>query len=241
MSTQSIPGSPTTSEVAGEPARCATCGAPLAPDQRYCLECGERQVPRSEFLFGGTGQSGMQAAAHLPPACASGPTGLRHRGRRQFEERDTHRAGRDRAAAARDGRRRADRTLGFLQAGRAAPQVITVGGAAATGTGTEASFTSDWPAGTTGYTVQLETLQQSGTSVSAVDAAKAKATAKGATGVGALKSEEFASLTAGEYVIYSGDFPKKAEAEKAKAALDEVVPGRDRHRCLDPRLLDRSR
>src|SRR5215831_8576095 len=23
--------------------RCAVCGAPLAPDQRYCLQCGERR------------------------------------------------------------------------------------------------------------------------------------------------------------------------------------------------------
>jgi hypothetical protein len=28
----------------GEP--CGACGAPLAPDQRYCLECGERRGPR---------------------------------------------------------------------------------------------------------------------------------------------------------------------------------------------------
>src|SRR3954453_14621633 len=33
----------------GEP--CRGCGAPLAADQRYCLECGQRRgAPRIEFL-----------------------------------------------------------------------------------------------------------------------------------------------------------------------------------------------
>lgn len=112
----------------------------------------------------------------------------------------------------------------------AAPaQVITVGAATSTGTGTtgssEASFTGDWPSGTSGYTVQLQTLPQSGTAVSAVEAAKTSASAKGAKAVGALKSEEFSSLTAGSYVIYSGDYHKKPEAEKALAGLKKSFPG----------------
>ena len=57
--------------------------------------------------------------------------------------------------------------------------VITVaagGGAASTGSSSEASFGGDWPAGTKGYTVQLQTLPQSGTTVAAVAAAKTAAT-----------------------------------------------------------------
>ncbi|MGP0100386.1 MAG: hypothetical protein ACLPUT_02045 [Solirubrobacteraceae bacterium] len=112
----------------------------------------------------------------------------------------------------------------------AAPaQVITVGAATSTDTGTtgssEASFTGDWPSGTSGYTVQLQTLPQSGTAVSAVEAAKTSASAKGAKAVGALKSEEFSSLTAGSYVIYSGVYHKKPEAEKALAGLKKSFPG----------------
>jgi hypothetical protein len=111
----------------------------------------------------------------------------------------------------------------------AAPaQVITVAGAASAGTSTsasgEASFTSDWPSGTTGYTVQLQTLPQPGTAVSAVESAKSAASAKGATAVGALKSEEFSSLTTGSYVIYSGVYHKKPEAEKALAAVKKKFP-----------------
>jgi hypothetical protein len=102
-----------------------------------------------------------------------------------------------------------------------APPTSTSGGAGTTG---EASFTGDWPAGTSGYTVQLQTLPQAGTAVSAVAAAKSSASAKGAKAVGALKSEEFSSLTAGEYVIYSGVDHKKAEAEKALAGLKRGFP-----------------
>ena len=111
----------------------------------------------------------------------------------------------------------------------AAPaQVISVASPSSAGTGTtassEASFTGNWPSTTTGYTVQLQTLPQSGTSVSAVEAAKAAATAKGAKAVGALKSEEFSSLTAGSYVIYSGVYHKRPEAEKAIASLKKTFP-----------------
>ncbi len=180
-------------------------------------------MPRSEFLFGGPAQA--QARPTSPPASppnqpATPPAD---------------------AANSRNATLTALAGIGLLllamgvgvligrsgstKQASAAPQVITVGGTASTGASTEGSFTSDWPAGTSGYTVQIETLPQSGTSVSAVAAAKAKATAKGATGVGALKSEEFSSLTAGEYVIYSGDYPKKAEAEKARTALAKSFPG----------------
>src|SRR5262245_15111785 len=30
--------------------RCVTCGSPLAPDQRYCLECGTRRHPISDSM-----------------------------------------------------------------------------------------------------------------------------------------------------------------------------------------------
>jgi hypothetical protein len=112
----------------------------------------------------------------------------------------------------------------------AAPaQVITLaptstGAGASTGS-TEASFTGDWPSGSSGYTVQLQTLPQPGTAVSAIEAAKTAASGKGAKAVGALKSEEFTSLTSGNYLIYSGVYHKKPEAEKALGALKNSFPG----------------
>lgn len=112
----------------------------------------------------------------------------------------------------------------------AAPtQVISVasgaGSGASSGSGAEATFTDDWPSGTKGFTVQLQTLPQSGTAVSAVESAKSQASGKGAKSVGALKSEDFTSLTAGSYVIYSGVYHKRAEAQKALAGLKKSFPG----------------
>ncbi len=120
--------------------------------------------------------------------------------------------------------------IGRAGVGKQSPgpaQVITVdqGGAAAqTGAGTEAAFTSDWPAGTKGFTVQLQTLPSTST-VSAVEAAKTAATAKGASAVGALKAEEFSSLSSTGFVIYSGDYHTRALAQKALPALKRSFPG----------------
>jgi hypothetical protein len=108
-------------------------------------------------------------------------------------------------------------------------QVITVAQpSASAGTSTapsEAPFTGDWPSGTNGFTVQLQTLPQTGTSVSAVESAKTAASAKGAKEVGALESNEFSSLTAGSYVVYSGAYHKRPEAEKALTGLRKKFPG----------------
>lgn len=105
-------------------------------------------------------------------------------------------------------------------------QVITVGSVAGGASAAPGeTFTSDWSAGSSGYTVQLQTLPLTGTTVAAVQAAKSAASAKGATGVGALKSDEFSSLTAGNYVIYAGTETTKKGAEKALAGLKAKFPG----------------
>jgi hypothetical protein len=107
----------------------------------------------------------------------------------------------------------------------APPEVITVGSPAGTAAASpEAAFTSDWPAGKSGYTVQLEALPETGTTVSQLTSAKSAATGKGAAKVGALKSEEFASLTAGSYIIYSGQYTSKAAAVKALGSLKKSFP-----------------
>jgi hypothetical protein len=109
----------------------------------------------------------------------------------------------------------------------AAPaQVLTVPGSATTSAPHgEESFTDDWPSGTKGYTVQLQTLPQSGTTVASIEQAKTAASSKGAAAVGALKSEDFSSLTAGSYVIYSGVYHHRAEAQKALGGLAKKFPG----------------
>jgi hypothetical protein len=240
VSSESI-ASPPPLTSAGVP--CATCGAPLAPDQRYCLECGERSAPMSSVLLGGpplasaSGPNAAQSASPGPPSLGPpAPPGQAPSG-----------------GAAGSGPRGNAVTViagvgvlllamgvgvligrsGSGSKGTAGPSVISVANAPSAATGTSASseaasFSDDWPAGTSGYTVQLQTLPQAGTQTSAVEAAKAAATAKRAKQVGALKAEDFSSLKAGpyagDYVIYSGVYHKKPEANSALAKLRKSFP-----------------
>jgi hypothetical protein len=106
------------------------------------------------------------------------------------------------------------------------PQVITI---AAPGAGTAAAadqtFTSDWPDGTDGYTVQLQTLSKDSSDPAAVATAKSAAEGKGAPDVGALDSDDFGSLAPGNYIVYSGVFDGKAAATKGLKKLQGKFPG----------------
>jgi hypothetical protein len=204
--------------------RCARCDAPLAGDQRYCLECGERRLPPSSVLLNGPPAStaGVAAAAPAP----------------QPPPQDTPPRNGAVTLIAGVGVLLLAMGVGVLigrsggsskPTGAATPQVISVsttasGTGAGAGGSETATFTDDWPAGTNGYTVQLQALPQAGTQIGAVEAAKAAAATKGAKDVGALKSEDFSSLTAGSYIVYSGVFHRKPEAAKALAALKKSFP-----------------
>ncbi len=214
---------------------CATCGSPLAEDQRYCLQCGERTMPMSSVLQGGAptaalalgggsqtggpGSAPPSAPGATPPAAGGGEP-----------------AGRGNAVTVIAGVGVLLLAMGIgVLIGRsgaskpsaaAAPQVITVSSAPSAGTTPAAeSFTGDWPAGSSGYTIQLQELPTASTQVSAVQAAKSAAEGKGAKAVGALKSEEFSSLPAGNYIVYSGKYTKKSEADKALGPLKKSFPG----------------
>jgi len=68
LSTESIarPSLPAT----GAAETCAACGAALADDQRYCLECGERSIPMSSVLLGGPPSGGVSQSQSQPPPTA---------------------------------------------------------------------------------------------------------------------------------------------------------------------------
>jgi hypothetical protein len=200
----------------------------MGADQRYCLECGERRLPMSGFLMGGGPLGGNPSGGGSEPArAATPPTQPVTAGA------STPRGGNALNIIAGVGVLMLAMGVGVLigRSGSTTPsaapaQVITVGSVAGgTSAGTSESFTGDWPAGTSGYTVQLQTLPLTGTTVAGVQAAKSAASAKGATEVGALKSDEFSSLTAGSYVIYAGVKTTKAAAQKELAGLKAKFPG----------------
>jgi hypothetical protein len=198
----------------------------MAEDQRYCLECGERRPPTSALLAashpaGAFGPPGASAAGPSPPSL---PPPAR-RDREPGQNALLVLAGVGVLLLAMG----VGVLIGRAGAGKQAPappQVVSVAsGPATTPAAAEPSFSDDWPAGTTGYTVQLRALPVSSTSVNAVQAAKAAAGAKGAKRVGALRSEDFPSLKPGSYVIYSGVYHTKAQAEKALRSLKQSFPG----------------
>jgi hypothetical protein len=196
----------------GEP--CARCGAPLAHDQRYCLNCGQRRA-------GARGLERLPSTGSIEPAPTPAPT-------ERWSWRDVPPG----VAAAVAATAALLFVIGVLigSAGdggkqvAAAPTVIRVTAPAAT-TAQPAAVTSDWPAGKDGFTVQLQTLAKEGADKAKVDQAKSTATSKGATDVGVLDSDEFADLDPGNYVIYAGVFDTRKEAKKALKGLRKNFPG----------------
>ena len=190
---------------------CAACAAPLAHDQRYCLECGEVQpgesreppallrtgpparetaVPASTTAIGDRWPSLAAALAGL--ACLLLAMGVGVLIGRSGGESPT-----------------------------ASPVVTIAGGPAGAAAATPASttFTSDWPSGKQGWTIALEVLPKASTQPNAVAAAKAAATSAGASDIGALDADEYPSLTAGSYVVYSGVFDSEKAATAALSPL----------------------
>jgi hypothetical protein len=209
----------------GEP--CPACGAPLASDQRYCLNCGRRRagsrVPYADLLAGRAAEEVLAPAASLPPPPAP-------------PSRRTVPAGMALAGAggvalilavgvligAATTTEEQPRQLAAAPV-QQEPPVINVNAAAPTDgeATTEEEFVSDWP-GDDGWTVQLEALPKDGTEVSEVDEAKSDAEAQGAEEVGALDSDEWPSLEAAQYIVYSGVFTGKGAKAKAQAAAKQL-------------------
>lgn len=220
MSTQEIASSSLGAESAE---RCWRCGAALAGDQAYCLECGERRAPaRSALLGGPPGASAPGATPASPPGYPPPQSPARSNGV---------------VLLAGVGVLLLAMGVGVLIGRSVAPsssagpaEVITVGSpgtgsSGAPGAATGGEFSDDWPSGKSGYTVLLQSLPQASTTASAVTQAKSAASAKGAPAVGALKTGDFSSLSPGSYDVYSGEFTTKGQAEKALAKLKGAFPG----------------
>jgi len=205
----SVPPSPTLPAApAVEP--CAACGAPLANDQRYCLQCGELR----------------HGARRALPAVLRGSI---HGGRESGIVATNSLGGGERrpslaAALAGIACLLLAMGVGVLigrggGAGATAPAPITIAGSPAAAATAPAAFTSDWPAGKDGWTIALAVLPKASTQPDAVAAAKSAASGQGAADVGALDSDAYPSLTSGSYVVYSGVYDAEKAATTALTAL----------------------
>lgn len=207
--------------------RCTGCGNPLALDQRYCLNCGKRRggarVEFEKYLD----QEPPNSPPKTPPVAAAQPAD----GRPEREVTPLM------AAVGLTGLA-VILILGVLigrtgQGGstQSAPVMATTGLPTAstptTSTSTSTTtvaFEADWPTGKEGFTIELATLPKDTTDGAAVETAKTDILAKGAPEVGALDSDEFASLPPGNYVLYSGVYDTKADAEAALEPLKASFP-----------------
>jgi hypothetical protein len=216
---------------------CLSCGAMMAEDQRYCLNCGVRRgQTRLPFpdVIAASQRAAATSPAGAPPGGPNPPTagGAAYGGGSGGNALPITWPVAAAGAAILVLALGVGVLIGHGTAGNgkvaATPQVITVGSGGTTGASSAASssttFTSDWPDGKGGWTIQLQSLSKDSTTPAQVAAAKSAASSKGAQNVGALDSDSFSSLNSNLYVIYSGDYKSKKDAQAALGGLKKNFP-----------------
>ena len=216
------PSMPPTAESTGAAAGlCTACSSPYAADQAYCLSCGRRVGERRDDLLAALAPAPVAVREVALPTTSRGPFLWSPLGGGALAGVLAMGLAFGAIALGGDEPRAQDIVVNVpRQPAARVVNNISGGGAAVP----VAEFVSDWP-GDDGWTVQLDALPKDGTQPAQVDAAKADATGKGAEDVGALDSDDHASLDAGEYLVYSGVFDTKAAATKALKGLKKDFPG----------------
>lgn len=230
--TAQMPPGPGAAPELGNPGEtCRACGAELAPDQRYCLNCGSRRAdPRVDYqhLLAGNSNGAAPGGA---PATAAGAAGGAAAG-----------AAAGNPTAASSGETRAVSPLGAAVAvgllliavllgavigkgNGAGDQAPVLVGAAqqAGGTSVSAELTDEW-GGEDGWTIQISATPKDGADTAQLTQVKTDAQAKGASETGIIDSDMYASLEPGQWVVFAGRYSSKAEATKALDSLKGDFP-----------------
>jgi hypothetical protein len=211
----------------GEP--CAACATPLAADQRYCLNCGQRRgplrLPYEAYLARPQPAAAATVTAERPARDDPSPLGAVLGvallggmlligvllGRGQDDQTTTTTVTQQPTAAS------------------AVPPVTTETQPAEPTT-TEAAppaaepLVSEWPAGQAGFTVQLATFPKDDAAPEDIAAEKQDAESAGAGDVGVLDSDLYSSIPGGDWVVYAGVFDSKAAAERTLGGLTGDYP-----------------
>jgi hypothetical protein len=224
--TAQMPPGPGAAPELGNPGEtCRACGAELAPDQRYCLNCGSRRAdPRVDYQHllvgtngaapGGPPATGPAAGGAVPAAGAAGVAA---------ETRAISPLG----AAVAVGLLLIAVLLGAVigkgnGAGDQAP--VLVGSAQqAGGTNVSAQLTDEW-GGEDGWTIQISATPKEGADTAQLTQVKTDAQAKGASEPGIIDSDMYASLEPGQWVVFAGRYKSKAEATKALDSIKSDFP-----------------
>jgi hypothetical protein len=201
---------------------CPNCGNPFQPGQEYCLNCGIR-LPRTSGVVPTLRRSWQR---HLPwyPGDWLWPVllGLVIAALAALIAiLATRDEGSGRPVVVGTQPTVAETSAGTLAAPpeqtgtlptetEAAPPVTET---AAAPPATSGGLT-EWPAGTSGYTIVLRSIPTSGGREAATREAR-KASDAGVTDVGVLDSSDYSSLHPGYYVVFSGVYDTMAEARSS--------------------------
>jgi len=211
-------------------AACPRCGAPHDPGQEYCLECGYRLRPAGGIIgrlaaawqsrFGWypgdwiwrvllgfvIAVAGATAAIVLADAGAENKTLVATQGGPPHTPTTAPET--------------ATVTLPSVSTSSAGPPSTPAAPPPATTTNRAPGALTAWPAGRSGFTVVLESLPAS-TGRSLAFARARAASRAGLPQVGVLDSSRYSSLHPGYYVVFSGVYSSRGQAETARAAAAE--------------------
>ncbi|CAN5166131.1 hypothetical protein BH18ACT12_BH18ACT12_17540 [soil metagenome] len=202
---------------------CPRCGAPHGPDQEYCLECGYRLTPPGGLLGGLAtiwrdrfgrypgdwvwpvllglliAVAGGTAAIVLSDAGAENSTIVATEGGAPHSPST------------------APATATVALPTTAGPPSTPTAPPPATTTAPAPGSLTGWPADQSGFTVVLISIPTSAGRPVAIARARAASRA-GLPQVGVLESSRYSSLHPGYYVVFSGNYSSRAQAEQAREA-----------------------
>jgi hypothetical protein len=207
---------------------CPRCGTRRAPDQRYCLECGlalpevTGRIPalRRRFIarFGHyPGDWVWVSFATLAIAVAGAAAAI------VISDRRAEQAGPYTATA--PGIALAQPATAAPTTPRARANTSTLPKAPEPGTPTGAKGRFAWPADENGWTIVLVSFPKT-TGHDQAYATAARAAKAGLAPVGVLDSDKFASLQPGYYVVFTGVYGGKTDADSSVATARQAgFPG----------------
>lgn len=206
---------------------CPRCGTPYEAGQEYCLECGLR-LPQAHGVVAALSSAWRRripwypgdwiwsALLFLVIAALGAAFAI---------------------LATRDNGESATKTRVGTTEPVAAPSTTSGEPPTATGTGAEPppatapppptttgpGGLTEWPAGRNGWTVVLLSAPENGGREPALAAAR-KASRAGLTEVGLINSSEYSSLHPGYYVVFSGIYSTREEAERGLDTTSDTYP-----------------
>jgi hypothetical protein len=194
---------------------CETCGSPLDHKQRYCVNCATRRPDPSNPTTRYFAAASRRARRGAPSAPAGPPANAMRAAVVMLLVLLPAAVGIGVLVGRNGGGSGADPDL-IAALDR---QAAGTAAASTTDTASSGTLTSDFSLDK-GYAVQIDTLPAE-TQQADADAAKKEAESKGAEDVGILVPSEFRITPdpGGVYVLYSGEFESKSDAQKALAKL----------------------